>query len=367
MRYNSVQNERNVCGAWGDSTDSDDDEPSSFYGDNQDQDDLPETTGNKFEHVLDDDQVPVNSLSGDMTSLPEHFEEEILNVLSLYFGYTPLIPVPSAPIVTNEADCKQLCQSLGIDWQFIKDAQLVFKWPLVAAGLHFFTRLASKTLSVSEDEWDLCRNNRSPVVLTPRFRRFRQVILTDKTGLYMLDPKDQVTNWYLALKYASDVVVVSRLPPKKTELDIVEFLLENGILFHTLAPTTTLLRTPTPFNTKGVPPQRPAHYVFSDHDYLAYHERCNHILKHPCVQAALMCGGYMWRLVVSVVPWEAVLKGPSGWSTDSADMIVVNDPVTRMELLDDRLIEAEAEVLCGSYKCATGHFSSFFFIYKTTD
>jgi len=70
----------------------------------------------------------------------------------------------------------------------------------------------------------------------------------------------------------------------------------------------------------------------------------------------------MWRLAVSVVPWEAVLKGPSGWSTDSADTIVVNDPVTRMELLDDRLTEAEAEVLCGSYKCATGHFSSLFYI-----
>jgi len=190
MRYDSVQNEWAVCGAWGDGTDSDDDELSSFYGDDQDQDDLPETTGNKFEHVLDEDQVPVNSLSGDMTSLPECFEGEILNVLSLYFGYTPLIPVPSAPIVTNKADRKQLCRSLGIDWQFIKDAQLVFKRPLVAAGLHFFTRLASKTLSVSEDEWDLCLNNHSPVFLTPGFRRFRQVVSTDKTVLYMLDPKD---------------------------------------------------------------------------------------------------------------------------------------------------------------------------------
>ena len=59
----------------------------------------------------------------------------------------------------------------------------------------------------------------------------------------------------------------------------------------------------------------------------------------------------MWWLAVSVVPWEMVFKGPSGWSPNNAEIIVVKHPETGMELFDDRLTEAEKELLCGTYKC----------------
>ena len=354
MKYDSVHNEWDVCGAWGDGSDedSDDDGAMNFY--DRDQDQPLVTASNKFEHVLDSEHAWVNCISGDMSSLPERFEGEVLSVLGLYFGYTPLIPVPSPPVITNETDRRRLCRSLGIDWNFVKATQHAFERPLVVAALDFFVRLAAKASTIADDEWDLCLNNRCPVVLTPRFKNFRRVVSTDGTVLYLLDPKDRTVDWYLALRCASDVAVVSRLPREKNEHDIVEFLLENGIPFHTLAPTSTLLRSPTPFDIRWNPSKRPPGYIFTGHDYLAYREQCNHMFRHPRARAVLMHGGYVWQLAVSVVPWEMVFKGPSGWSTNTAEVIVVNDLVTGMELLDDRLTEADEDLLSGSYKCLTG-------------
>jgi hypothetical protein len=71
-----------------------------------------------------------------------------------------------------------------------------------------------------------------------------------------------------------------------------------------------------------------------------------------------MHGGLMWRLAVPVVPWEDVYRGPSGWSLNPDEMIVVKDPVLQRELLDDRLTIAEQEALCGTYLCPTGKFIS---------
>lgn len=83
------------------------------------------------------------------------------------------------------------------------------------------------------------------------------------------------------------------MPLEKNELDVVEFLLENGIAFHTLAPTSTLLRTPAPFDIAWSPSKCSSHYVFTGRDYLAYHEQCNYMLRHSHAQAALIHGGIM--------------------------------------------------------------------------
>jgi hypothetical protein len=71
-----------------------------------------------------------------------------------------------------------------------------------------------------------------------------------------------------------------------------------------------------------------------------------------------MHGGLMWCLAVPVVPWEDVYRGPSGWSSNPDEMVVVKDPVLWQELLDDRLTIAEQEALCGTYFCQTGKFFS---------
>jgi len=69
-----------------------------------------------------------------------------------------------------------------------------------------------------------------------------------------------------------------------------------------------------------------------------------------------MHGHFMWRIAFRSVMRESVLSGPSGWSTDIDEMIVVQDPSTNTEFVDDKLSTAEQDALCGTYRCLTGEF-----------
>jgi hypothetical protein len=66
-----------------------------------------------------------------------------------------------------------------------------------------------------------------------------------------------------------------------------------------------------------------------------------------------MHGGLMWRLAVTVVTWENVYSGLSGWSPIPEEMIIVSDSVTNLELLDDQLSDIEQQAPCGTYLCHT--------------
>ncbi len=179
----------------------------------------------------------------------------------------------------------------------------------------------------------------------------------EKIPLFLLDLKEQRrAPWYLALKHGADVAVVCQLEKKWTEYDIVEFLLQTGIPFHTLISSSSVSRTPIIPRPSLVSPYRTKAHEFVIDDYCSYRARCNSILQHPRGRAALMHGGLMWRLAVTVVPWEDVFRGSSGWSLNPEEMIVVKDPVLQLELLDDQLTIAEQEALCGTYLCQTGKF-----------
>ena len=69
-----------------------------------------------------------------------------------------------------------------------------------------------------------------------------------------------------------------------------------------------------------------------------------------------MHGHFMWRIAFRSVLWEAVYRGPSGWSADIDEMVVVRDPYTNTEYIDDSLSTEEQEVLCGTYHCLTSEF-----------
>jgi hypothetical protein len=66
-----------------------------------------------------------------------------------------------------------------------------------------------------------------------------------------------------------------------------------------------------------------------------------------------MHGHFMWRLALRSVRFEAVFKGPSGWSPNPDEMITVRDPSTGTEYVDDKLSVDEQEALCGTYHCLT--------------
>jgi hypothetical protein len=67
-----------------------------------------------------------------------------------------------------------------------------------------------------------------------------------------------------------------------------------------------------------------------------------------------MHGHFMWRIAFRSVMWEAVYNGPSGWSTDTDEMVVVRHPSTGRKFIDDKLSIVEQLALSGTYHCLTG-------------
>lgn len=374
-RYDPVLNEWHCCALWGE-YDSDHEQDdfnflySTFEGDDRPVEEAvaPPNPNLSFDDSPVEDLLLQNSddalqqQSRDIRLLG--LQNEILTVARLYFGYTAQIPLPNAAMLTDEKERKSFCRSFGLIWDQVKPIEEVFTFPAVAAAIDFFVRLA-KNLVLKDDEWDLSNNNLSSVSMSPRFRQFRPLQTTisfkDGSGLqskevtiYMLDLGSQSTApWKIAVKSALDALVVCRIDPTFNEYNIVEFLLTNGIPFHTLQSSDTVDRTPDVHRPGLLPYRRPHEYKFESRDYLAYRQRCHSILSHPRGRAALMHGHFMWRLALRSVRFEAVFKGPSGWSPNPDEMITIRDPSTGTEYVDDKLSVDEQEALCGTYHCLT--------------
>ena len=171
----------------------------------------------------------------------------------------------------------------------------------------------------------------------------------------MFDFKNASTvPWNLTVKTAAHALIVCRLNDNWSVEDIVQYLLDNGIPFHTLQQSFSLPRSPFTSLPSLVLPFRPAGYTFTWRDYCAFRQHCHDIFKQPRGRAALMRGGYPWRLAMSELGIYSVLSGPSGWSTNTEEMLVVRVSETGEEFIDDQLTEMELKVLSGLYDMHTG-------------
>lgn len=367
-RYDPVLNEWHCCDRWGD-FDDDDDEDFNFLfeGDHRPVADAVAPPNSKI--PFDDAPVeelllpnPDNALQQPVNIRLLGLQNEIVTIANLYFGYTPQIPLPSVPVLEDEKQRKSFCRSFGLIWDQVKTVEAVFTYPSVATAINFFLRLATKDSALKDDEWDLSSKNPFPVFASPRFRQFRLLQTKGDHGLqnkdvtiYMLDlGSKSVAPWKLAVKSALNALLICRLNPDFNEYDMVEFLLTHGISFHTLQPSNTVKQTPDVHRPCLLPLRRPPGYQFEARDYLGYRQRCHNILNHPRGRAALMHGHFMWRLAIRSVRFEAVCKGPSGWSSNPDEMLIVGDPSTGTKYLDDKLSVDEQEALCGTYHCFTG-------------
>jgi len=365
-RYNAVLNEWHLCELWDHFEDLDEDSDDYFPFSFEGVDDPPNSPTNMRSYgdnsLLDDVWTPEQGTSENRQAL--QLQEEILHVATLYFGYTPLVALPKVDMLKTEQERKAFCRCFGLIWKQVEPIQEVFTFPAVAAVIDFFRRLANNA-NMLHDEWDLLDKNQQSILRSPRFGLFRPVISTlvkeDRSKkeiplytFYMLELGPKATApWRLAVKSASDALMICRLDLAFNEYDIVDFLLTNGIAFHTLQPLETLLQTPDiPRNL--TPHTRENGYTFSTCDYLAYREHCHTILNHPRGRAALMHGHFMWRIAFRSVMREAVYNGPSGWSTDTDEMVVVRDPSTGRKFIDDKLSTVEQLALSGTYHCLTG-------------
>ncbi len=76
-------------------------------------------------------------------------------------------------------------------------------------------------------------------------------------------------------------------------------------------------------------------------------------MQQKRLRAALLRGGYFWRVAISAMYFDAVLDGPSGLSANEDDMFSVTLSDGK-KYVDDELTEEETTMLLGTYICRTG-------------
>jgi len=160
--------------------------------------------------------------------------------------------------------------------------------------------------------------------------------------------------WKLAVTSASDALLVCRLDDRFLDIDIARYLAGHGIAFWTLALRAQIPISPSIPEVDFYLPSRPPGYVFTPADYEAYLYFRARMLRQPCIRAAILRGGYFWRLVIGNVSLDEILEGPIG----GASMFAIEGD--GVEFLDDKLSKHEMDLLCGTYECATSKF--FFFV-----
>ena len=362
--YDPIENEYDCCeeydsGASGGSLEDDDTDDGVSWDDvgvdmNQADDNRILPSRVPSPDVETSDTWNLQSVEAPNPKSPDNFIAEVHRILFVHFGYTPVIPVPTfpEPVLKTQPDRRRFMRFLGIDTK----VELIpaFETAQISAAATFIGCLHTKGSSISVDEWDLSRENRQSIFFSARLKALRCV----GQDLFMFDFKDRSTvKWKLTVTTAAHALLVCRLDSQLDESDLAYYLLQNGIPFHTLQLSTTLSRSPISRHPPFVIPFRPAKYDFTWRDYEAFRQQCHVIFNQPRGRAALLRGYYPWRLAINEISFSSVISGPSGWSTDPEEMLVVNFPETGEEFIDDKLTEIELKLLTGMYKTSTSVYS----------
>ncbi|KAG6905969.1 hypothetical protein DXG01_016612 [Tephrocybe rancida] len=283
------------------------------------------------------------------------WQQEVLEILFVYYGYTPPLPLPTSaprpPMGIPER--RKLVRLLGLSWD--QSEQFVAS-PAASLAKAYLDEVISHTRPTGP-HCDFNARSRIPVAASQRFQSLRVITTIGPAprNLYMFDfRKTAQASWSLAMMSAADALMVCRLDPSLNEHQLASYLLLHGIPFKTLLPShlaKQALRGPPPPCTI---PIRLSGTSFSTKDYDSYAELRAQILQQPRARAALLRGGFIWRLCCDVVSFEAVLQGPTGWSSSPGTMLIAIDPQTQEEFIDDALTDVELDLISGTYACYTG-------------
>ncbi|PPQ69305.1 hypothetical protein CVT24_001671 [Panaeolus cyanescens] len=282
-------------------------------------------------------------------------EEYILRFLRQYYGFTssPILP-QGPPKSVAEKDQNNFLKFVGIPLH--EPDRSIFQRHSIVCAVDFYLTLGRNGAPL-RDEFDLSREHRESLLFAERLSSV--VVIPQENGnpLYMFDfgPERNRTPWRLTLLTAIHTLMVCRLPPNLQENDIAMFLLRRGIAFKTLQESNTLSRMPVvPMLSSRLIPHKEKGYVFTKADYQAYLAGIQDFLVHRRARAAMMSGGYTWRLAMLYVSPHVVLEGPTGWSTNPDEMFVVRLANSK-EYIDDKISDVELELLCGLNECFTGN------------
>jgi hypothetical protein len=198
-------------------------------------------------------------------------------------------------------------------------------------------------------------NDLSSVSIDAITRKERMIEVTTTTIngkiWYTVSPRYLATNphnWHLMIQ---DAAVVLELWRRGLGLDgrsMAQYLLARGIPFSTRIycmnprPLRPLQCIGLGLRIKGYQPDAL--------DYQGYEIRRDAFLKTARGRAALLYGGIVWRLAKDVVREEDVLSGPTEQVNATGHALHGE----KGDLWDDRLSNQELDLICGVYRVCTG-------------
>lgn len=299
---------------------------------------IPDPLPNIDDHQPPDRFQDIQEVRRASSSLTRHFECEINET----FGWVPplLLPAPTDLVAQKEEkDLVRFFRALGraYGWQkdaantFLRSPAAISAWSLYES----FTSTLDKTHAT--DAFDLN-------IGCPRFIRrdlVGRIRIIERPGarpLYMFDLEGE-EDFHVAVYSPIVALAVCRSNPRDKR-DAVKFLYNYGAPFQTLME----FADPAPPFVEQYPPtipRRPRGYKFGPTDYTSYVQGITReIFKKS--RAAVLRGGYVWRLSSQFLYFEDALEGPS--KNHSLELKWAG-----MKLVDDMLTAVDEDIIVGTY------------------
>ncbi|PPR00608.1 hypothetical protein CVT24_005490 [Panaeolus cyanescens] len=305
---------------------------------------------------MDDLAAMHNGSSSALTTDADAAEDYVMRAMRVYYGYTTPLPLTAVQTKTMELRTQnRFLKFVGIPLTRVDRS--LFNKPTIIHAVDFMERLGSNG-KVHSGEYDAREDHRESLTGNRRVRMIRK--LKDReTGkeYYVFDEGNSgTTTWMLAVRTATHALIVCRLPDDMTILEVATYLVEHGIPFHTLQKAATLTRKRSVPRSTRLLPYRTKDHVFTGEDYEVYMTAVENALgEKRQARAALMSGGFVWRMAKTMCNSDVVLEGPSGLSDNADDNLIVKDVETGEVYIDDGITTLEEELLCGVMECFTGN------------
>ena len=333
--YDPIANEWDLCEEFGASDDYDDE-----YDDEYEDYPPPIEPDVDFQPPPREPSPPPPPIAEDQIVEDTPEIHEISQILGDYYGFVPPSDIPAQEGAVTPKQRTFVLRGLGMN----RDDDDIFDTRVGNLVYEFVMKLSSKT-HPDPSCWDLSKRNRRALA---RCSDRIKCICRVADDLFLFDfGQNSTVPWKIAVTNVADVLTVCRLDPKARDIGIAQDLLKRGIRFRTLIP---LRKIPRPIRREELMiPYRLSGYKFTRRDYEAYLHQRTRILAGPRGRAALLRGGFVWRLAMQTMGFDDVLKGPS-----SEVSIHRNGYKVNKNLWDDELTEIELDLICGAYVCFTG-------------
>lgn len=358
-RYNSVDNEWDLCVQFGEPSSDSEDEDEDFYGMSLSQNSTIKDntiTTPLLPTSQEDWQQELESTYGDHRTPGFHMVSPNPIEDQLFFRYGFSISIGYAS------------REPGTDHTF-NDAVLIFghrecflnDTSKRSAVTEFFESLCKTPPFVHPELCDLSPNHDSHLgQFMSRFQGKVELKVVGDDTYYLVEPtQDSVHNvqWYVVVQDPCTALQCLRESWASSRIALAKALVRHGIPFSTRSPAPILLRSKTRYVFEGLGTRR-KDYTPNKYDYYEYELRLKELVKQPRVaRAALLKGGIVWRLVMEVLGDSAegfIIDGPSDSAYHSANFLRLEP--SGVPLWDDYLSHEELDFICGLYHIYTGKY-----------